>query len=278
MPMVNVNPAGAGVVRTLAVNCSILLNDRPVPERLRAVADAGFRAVEFWWPFPTATPSAGEMDAFAEDVRRSGLALVGLNLFAGDMPAGDRGVLSWPGREDELLASAEVAARLGERLGTRRFNALYGNRIDGVTPEQQDALATANLRRVAPLFDPIGGVVMIEPVSGAPAYPVRTAADAMAVVERAGPRNLGLLLDLYHLAANGDDVAAAIRAYGAGAAHVQIADAPGRGVPGSAGLPLVDWVRALRACGYPGAVALEYVATADDPFTHFDFETWKDLA
>ncbi|GAA2459873.1 hypothetical protein GCM10010191_95290 [Actinomadura vinacea] len=104
----------------------------------------------------------------------------------------------------------------------------------------------------------------------------------MAVIERAGadggPRNLGLLLDLYHLAANGADVEAAIRAWGAGAAHVQIADAPGRGVPGSGELPLVDWVRTLRERGYGGAVALEYVATEDDPFAHFDFETWKDLA
>ncbi|GAA2459877.1 hypothetical protein GCM10010191_95300 [Actinomadura vinacea] len=160
--------SGADTVRALAVNCSILLNDRPVPERLRAVAAAGFRAVEFWWPFPTATPSTAQVDAFAAEIRRSGLALVGLNLFAGDMPAGDRGVLSWPGREDELLASAEAAVRLGEALGTRRFNALYGNRIDGLDGAEQDAVATANLRRVAPLFDAIGGVVMIEPVSGAP--------------------------------------------------------------------------------------------------------------
>jgi len=48
----------------LAVNCSILLQDRPVRERLTAVRAAGFAAVEFWWPFDSATPARGEVEEF----------------------------------------------------------------------------------------------------------------------------------------------------------------------------------------------------------------------
>lgn len=266
----------------LAINCSILMKELPIADRLREVADAGLEAVEFWWPFPTATPSDEDVDAFAGEIEASGLRLIGLNLFAGDMPAGDRGILSWPGREAELIASARVAASLGERLGVRRFNVLYGNRIGGVDPAAQDALADRLLREVAEILGALGGVAMIEPVSGTPAYPVKTAADAAAIVDRAtadgGPANVGILLDLYHLAANGDDVDAAIEAYGAQAAHVQLADLPGRGVPGSGALPLSRQVARLRELGYDGSVALEYADADQHPLAKLTPELKENLA
>ncbi|PZF83857.1 hydroxypyruvate isomerase family protein [Jiangella anatolica] len=268
--------------RTLAVNCSILLKQLPIAERLRVVRDAGFDAVEFWWPFSSARPNRADVDGFATEIERSGLRLVGLNLYAANMAAGDRGVLSLPGREEDLMASARIAVELAARLGTRRFNVLYGNRLDEVAPDDQDALAEANLRRIAPLFESHEGVLMIEAVSGAPAYPVKTAADAAGIVARArargGPDNIGVLLDLYHLAANGDDVDAAIEAHGPDAAHVQIADAPGRGAPGTGDLPLVGWVRRLRELGYGGHVALEYADSSADPFDRLDTASWKELA
>ncbi|GII92946.1 hydroxypyruvate isomerase family protein [Sinosporangium siamense] len=269
------------MTRTPAVNCSIMLKDRPVEQRLAAVARAGFTAVEFWWPFETATPSEAEVDAFACAIERSGLTLTGLNLFAGDMGGGDRGIVSWPGREAEFRASTEVALALGKRLGTRRFNALYGNRLDGVEPEKQDELAVANLLACARRVSEIGGILLIEPVSGAERYPLRTAADALSVLDRvsaAGQDNRALLLDLYHLAVNGDDIAGVIQQHSAVVGHVQIADAPGRGVPGSGELPLVKWVAALRAAGYDGPVALEYTHSGADPFENLDFAAWKELA
>lgn len=266
----------------LAVNCSILLKELPLPERLQQVADAKIEAVEFWWPFSTANPSSEEIEGFADSVEASGLRLVGLNLFAGDMAAGDRGVLSWPGWEEELLASARIAASLGERLGVRRFNVLYGNRLEGLDPGTQDAHADRQLRAVAGILGAIGGVAMIEPVSGTPAYPIKTAADAAAIVDRAtadgGPVNVGVLLDLYHLAANGDDVDAAIEAYGADAAHVQLADLPGRGAPGSGLLPLARQVARLRELGYGGWIALEYADPDENPLTKLDPELKKALA
>ena len=271
-----------GLTGALAVNCSILLKELPISDRLRQVADAGIGAVEFWWPFPTATPTDEQVDEFASDIEASGLQLIGLNLFAGDMPAGDRGVLSWPGRGAELLASARIAASLGARLGVRRFNVLYGNRIESVDPDEQDALADRQLREVAGVLGSIGGVAMIEPVSGAPAYPIKTAADAAGVVDRVmadgGPANVGVLFDLYHLAANGDDVDAAIEAYGADAAHVQLADLPGRGAPGSGSLPLARQVARLRELGYEGWIALEYVDPDENPLAQLDPDLKKALA
>lgn len=259
---------------SFAVNCSILLTDRDVPARLEAVRLAGFTAVEFWWPFATATPSDPEVEAFVTAVRDSGLQLAALNLFAGDMPAGDRGVVSWPGRAEELSASAELAAQIGAELGCRLFNALYGNRHPESTAAAQDQLAVRNLAAVATELARIDGTVLVEPVSGAAAYPLRTADDVIAVLDRVeqetGADNLALLLDVYHLATNGDDVRAAIDRHRARIAHVQVADAPGRGAPGTGELPLQSWIDELRSGGYRGWVALEYRSDDTDPFTWYD--------
>lgn len=263
----------------VVINCSIVLKELPLTQRLRAADEAGYRSFELWWPFATAHPDNSDVDDFVAEVEESGLRLVGLNLFAGNMAGGERGILSSPDRRDELMSSARVALHVADRLGVRHFNVLYGNRLDGFLPETQDAVAEANLRDLAPMFADVRGTLMIEAVSGAPAYPIRTADDAAAVIRRAqsngGPRNLGLLLDLYHLAVNGDDVAAAVSTYGEHAAHVQIADAPGRGAPGTGTLPLAEWVSGLRRAGYDGRFALEYTHLAGDALAHAS--SWKEL-
>ena len=73
--------------------------------------------------------------------------------------------------------------------------------------------------------------------------------------------NVGLLCDLFHLANNGDDIDAALAAYGDRIAHVQIADHPGRGEPGSGTLDLDRYLNTIQASGYSGYVSLEYIPT-----------------
>ncbi|WP_106250440.1 hydroxypyruvate isomerase family protein [Allonocardiopsis opalescens] len=253
-----------------AVNCSIMMKDRPPEGRLAAVREAGFEAVEFWWPFGTPAPAPDEVDGFVGMVRASGLRLVGLNLYAGDMAGGDRGVVSWPDSYQELLASARVARRVGEALGCRSFNALYGNRRDDQPAAEQDAAAVRALGAVARELAEIGGTVLVEPVSGAPAYPLRTADAVVEVIDRVeretGADNLGLLFDMYHLAANGDDVPAALDRHRDRVRHVQLADAPGRGAPGTGALPLRDWLADLLAGGYQDWTALEHAGEGAEPF------------
>ena len=244
------------------VNCSILFTELPLLERPAAAKEAGFDAVEFWWPYATAVPSDREVDEFVRAVGDAGVRLAGLNFFAGDMPGGDRGLVSWPARSGEFRDNLEVTVGIGERLGCRAFNALYGNRVEGADPAAQDDLAVENLALAGRAAARIGGTVLVEPVSGADRYPLRTAADAVAVIDRVagetGVGNLGLLCDLYHLAVNGDDLDQVVATYTDRVAHVQIADAPGRHEPGTGTLDLDRYLDGLAAAGYGGWVGLEY--------------------
>jgi hydroxypyruvate isomerase len=247
------------------VNCSILFTELPLLQRPAAARQAGFDAVEFWWPFASAVPDDRDVDAFVSAIEDAGVALAGLNFAAGDMPGGDRGLVSWPARSAEFRDNVDVAVGIGERLGCRAFNALYGNRADGVDPAEQDELAVTNLAAAAEAAARIGGTILVEPVSGAPRYPLLTAADALSVIDRvrkdSGAANVGLLADLYHLAVNGDDVDTVIADSADRIAHVQIADSPGRNEPGTGSLPLQQQLNDLAAAGYAGWVGLEYKPT-----------------
>ncbi|MDN5931162.1 MAG: TIM barrel protein [Pseudonocardia sp.] len=244
------------------VNLSILFTELPLLERPAAAKQAGFDAVEFWWPWPVAVPSDADVERFATAITDAGVQLVGLNFFAGDMPGGDRGLVSWPARSSEFRDNIDVTVGLGERLGCRAFNALYGNRQDDSTAEEQDELAAENLALAAKAAQRINGTVLVEPVSGAPRYPLLTALDALQAIDRAaaegGADNVALLLDVYHLAVNGDDVDAAIDRAAGRIGHVQIADAPGRNEPGTGELDIHRYLDRIAATGYDGWVGLEY--------------------
>lgn len=260
-----------------AVNCSILFTELPLLERPAAAKAAGFDAVEFWWPFPTPVPTRSEVDGFISAIHEADVRLIGLNFFAGDMPGGDRGTVSWIARSEEFRANLPYVVSIGDQLGCNSFNALYGNRRADEDPQAQDDRAIVNLALAARAVAAIGGTVLIEPVSGAPFYPLKTAADVRGVIARleaeTGVTNAKMLCDIYHLAANGDDVAAVCRD-GANMGHVQIADAPGRGAPGTGELPLKALLSDLQRTGYEGWVALEYLA--DDPTTE-SFSTLRGL-
>jgi hydroxypyruvate isomerase len=244
------------------VNCSILFTELPLLERPAAARAAGFDGVELWWPFAAAVPSDRDVDRLVRSVADAGVRLAGLNFFAGDLAGGDRGLVSWPARAGEFRDNVEVAIGIGERLGCRAFNALYGNRVSDADPAAQDDLAVEQLAMAGRAAARVGGTVLVEPVSGAPRYPLRRAADAVAVIDRVaaetGVANLGLLCDLYHLAVNGDDLERVIATYGDRVAHVQIADAPGRHEPGTGTLDLDRYLARLAGAGYRGWVGLEY--------------------
>lgn len=248
------------------VNLSILFTELPLLERPAAAAAAGFDAVELWWPWPDdPTPGKDQLDDLRSALEAAGTRLVGLNFYAGQLPGPDRGALSLPGEESERFrANVEVAAQFAASVGCGALNALYGNRVDGVDPAVQDALALENLTLAARAASEVGAILLVEALNApeSPRYPLVGADSAVEVVRRVneatGLDNARFLLDLYHLAMNGEDLPSVITRHTALTGHVQIADSPGRGAPGTGSLPLSPLLDALRAHGYTGWTGLEY--------------------
>lgn len=253
----------------VSANVSLLFSELPYAQRFRAAADAGFTTVESWWPYPEAHPGPERLDELTELITSAGLELTGLNFFAGDMAAGERGVACRPERAQELDAGIDALVHLAEATGCRAFNLLYGQPDEGTDPQDWRATAVAAYRRAATAVGVLGGTVLVEPLARGlnGTYPLQTHHDALDLIDEVDSPHLALLLDTFHLGRNGIEIAQAVHEARGRIGHVQLADAPDRGEPGSGSL---DWSAigsALRESGYAGSVAAEYKPTRETPLT-----------
>lgn len=245
----------------LAANISLLFTEVPYLDRPAAAAASGFAAIETWWPFGAdPEPSASEVDAFLAAVAAAGVELAACDFFGGDLPAGERGVVSLPDRAGEFRKSTQVMARIAEDTGCGLFNALYGVRDERFDVAEQDATALANFRYAAEVAASVGGTVLIEALACGEngAYPLASPSDVAGVIDACGRRNVAMLADYYHFARNGYDFQAVLGSSAALIRHVQVADAPGRHEPGTGTIDFAGLFRALEASGYTGWVGAEY--------------------
>jgi hydroxypyruvate isomerase len=238
-----------------SANLSILFKDSPFLDRFDRAARAGFDAVEFWWP------SGEDLADVEAAIRDSGVEVVLFNFDAGDMPSGDRGLLSDPDRQGVFRANVPVALEFAERIGCRQLNALVGVELPGYAREEQLALAAENLKWAAREAAATTARILVEAVNtfeNGP-YLVSRTAEALALIDAAGEPNLALQYDVYHMQRMEGNLAATIRGHHDRIAHVQIADSPGRGEPGTGEINFSYLFAVLEEVGYAGHIGLEYV-------------------
>jgi hydroxypyruvate isomerase len=228
-------------------NISLLFTEVPFLERFAAARSAGFDAVELWWP-------RGEnLDAVEAAVADAGVEVVLLNFDAGDMAAGDRGLFSDPARAAELDAAIPAGLALADAIGAQRLNALVGfGSLD---------LACENVRRAADLAG--SKTITIEAVNtyeNGP-YLLSNTRDAAAFVRSTGRANVRLQYDAYHMQRMEGNLLPTIAEHLDLIGHIQIADAPGRGEPGTGEIDYEYLLPKLDELGYDGWVGLEYKPT-----------------
>jgi hydroxypyruvate isomerase len=238
-------------------NVSILFKEVPLLERFGRAREAGFRAVEFWWP---AGEDPGEVEAAIKEAR---LEVALLNFDAGDMPGGDRGLLSDPERVTQFQENVPVALQLAGRLRCGKLNALVGHRLESMDREEQFGLAQESIGWAADLAAEQGAEIMIEAVNtfeNGP-YLLYTTKDGAEFVRSVGRENVKLQYDVYHMQRMEGNLVANLREYIGVIGHVQVADAPDRGEPGTGEIRYPFVLGALKDLGYDGYVGLEYNPT-----------------
>lgn len=233
-------------------NLAFLFGDVPFADRFAAALDAGFSGVEFPWP----PIPPGEV---RRAVVGAGVRVGQLNMPAGDLSAGDRGYPNDPARTDEWREDFGAALRLARDVDCPSINVLAGNALPGLSRDQQLGFLRHNLSWALKHRD--GRTLLLEilnPVD-TPDYLLTDADVALALVERVADPAVKLQFDTYHMATIGQDVVALFERLAPMVGHVQVADFPGRGAPGTGTLDFDAFFAAVEESGYRGCIGLEYL-------------------
>jgi hydroxypyruvate isomerase len=237
-----------------AANLTLLFNEHTFLDRFEAAAQAGFKAVEFLFPY----------EFRAEDIRARldahGLKLVLHNLPAGDWAAGDRGLAALPDRVAEFRAGVLKALEYASVLGTPQMNALAGIPPAGVSPAQARQTLVGNLRFAAEKLGERGIRLLMEPINtfDIPGFFVNRTAQALDIMDEVGSPNLYLQYDIYHAQRMEGELGATLKAALPRIAHLQLADNPGRHEPGSGEIHYRYLFDLLDRWGYGGHIGCEY--------------------
>lgn len=245
----------------LSAHLGTLFQELAPLRRPAAARAAGYGAVEAWWP------PAPDPDAWPEAVQTAGVRAALVNADGGDLSAGERGFCNRPERAEDVVESTRAAARIARAAGGEVVNLLVGRFVPDRPQAAQLATARAVVSEAADAAAALGARIVVEHLNARdvvrPLLPTpAAAADFVADVDHDAVR---LLFDAYHAAMAGLDPIAEARRVGALLGHVQFADCPGRGAPGTGTIDLWRLVDELDALGYDGYVGLEFLPAGPTP-------------
>lgn len=237
-----------------AANLTMLFNESPFLDRFATAAAAGFRAVEFLFPYDY------RAEQIAEKLQRHRLQLVLHNLPPGDWVGGERGIACHPGRVAEFQDGVELGIGYARALGVKQLNCLAGIAPPGVAAEQARETLLANLRFAAAKLKAHQIRLLIEPINtyDMPGFFVSRSRQALELIQASGSDNIFLQYDIYHMQRMEGELSNTIRGNLALIKHMQLADNPGRGEPGSGEINYRHLFRLLDEIGYDGWIGCEY--------------------
>ncbi len=237
-----------------AANLTMLFTEVPFLDRFERAAQAGFKAVEFLFPY--AYP--------AEEIRQRmdahGLALVLHNLPAGDWDAGERGIACHPDRVAEFREGVAQAIAYAQALGVKQLNCLAGKAPAGVAGELLRATFVGNLRFAAAELKNAGLRLLIEPINtfDIPGFYLNRTAQAVSILDEVGADNAFVQYDIYHAQRMEGELAATVQKFLDRIGHIQLADNPGRHEPGTGEINYPFLFAHLDRIGYGGWIGCEY--------------------
>lgn len=237
----------------LAANLSMMFNEVDFMDRFAAAAEAGFRGVEYLFPYDF------DKEELAKALEDNGLTQVLHNLPAGDWGAGERGIACHPDRVEEFKAGVDKAIEYATALGCKQVNCLAG-----ITPKgDADAIHKTfidNLAYAAGRLKEHNIRLVIEAINtiDIPGFYLTTTQQALDVIKETGSDNIAVQYDIYHMQIMEGDLARTMENNLSSIEHIQLADNPGRHEPGTGEINYPFLFDFLDRIGYKGWIGCEY--------------------
>jgi len=240
----------------LAANLSLLFPQLDFLDRFAAAAHAGFRWVEYQFPY------AWPQKEVAQRASAAGVEVVLHNLPAGDAAQGDRGIACLPERVSEFREGVGRAIEYAKAAGCPRLNCLAGIAPAGAM--QFDTLVE-NVRYAAAQLAAAGLALTLEPINTrtVPGFFLTNTRQALDVLDAAGAANAFLQYDIFHMQIMEGDLARTIERLLPRIGHLQLADVPGRHEPGTGEVNFEFLLRHIDGLGYGGWIGCEYNPLGD---------------
>ena len=237
-----------------SANLSMLFTEQPFLDRFEHAAKAGFKAVEFLFPYAF---SASEI---RQRLDSHDLMLVLHNLPAGNWDAGERGIACHPDRVEEFRAGVAQAVSYAQALGVKQLNCLAGKAPQGVSEAVLRQTFVDNLRYAAAELKKSGLKLLIEPINtfDIPGFYLNRTAQAVSILDEVGADNVFVQYDIYHAQRMEGELAATMQKQLLRIGHIQLADNPGRNEPGTGEINYPFLFAHLDRLGYKGWIGCEY--------------------
>ncbi|POT24006.1 hydroxypyruvate isomerase [Citrobacter freundii] len=237
-----------------SANLSMLFLEYSFLERFDKAAQSGFRGVEFMFPYDY------DIDVLKEKLQTNQLEHTLHNLPAGDWAAGERGIACIPGREEEFRDGVAAAVRYAKGLGNKKINCLVGKTPAGFSDEQIQQTLVENLRYAANMLAQEDILLLIEPINhfDMPGFHLTGTQQALALIDSVGCNNIKIQYDIYHMQRMEGELTQTMTTWANKIGHLQIADNPRRGEPGTGEINYDFIFKFIDKSGYDGWVGCEY--------------------
>ena len=256
-----------------AANLSMLYPQHEFLDRFAAAAADGFAAVEYLFPYDF---SAQEIQ---QRLSENGLVQALFNAPPGDWAAGERGIASLPGREEEFRSGIARALEYAAVLGNDRIHVMAGLLPSEDLRERHHAVYVQNLAYAAEQAAKAGITILIEPINtrDMPGFFLNRQDQAQAICKEVGAANLKVQFDFYHCQIVEGDVISKLRRDFAGVGHIQIAGVPDRHEPNLGELNYAWLFDEIDRLGYTGWIGCEYRPKGDTSEGLQWLRDWKQL-
>lgn len=238
-----------------AANLSTQFGELPFIERFAAAANAGFRAVEFLFPYDFPA------EVIKAELEKHQLELVLFNTAAGNVQAGEWGVSAIPGREAEARADIDRALEYALALNVPQVHVMAATVPNGADRATYEETFVRNMHYAAERFAPHGIRLLLEALNPVtkPNYLYASQYQTLAMMARIDRPNVFTQLDLFHAQLVDGNLTHLIREYAGRYRHIQIASAPHRHEPDEGEINYSYLFNLLDEVGYDGWVGCEYI-------------------